>query len=222
MLPPCRSSLHLKRINELLNTKTPGAIDDQCRSSVLSSPIEGFFVCCKQLMYCSPLQRCFTFKPPVVSAALGRMCGVLAPPFGRCCSPYHSVRCVKRPEESVGLEGLAKASCGLLAVGRSAITDPVKRQCWGVGSVTRLCTEKGGGGVKGVYTEGIPAHYCRLFRASTSLSRKRTRPTDCVIVINLFMDACTSGHHPSAHAWSDEQPTIPFRHPDQCPSLLRS
>lgn len=54
-----------------------------------------------------------------------------------------------------------------------------KRQCRGVGSVTRLCTERGreggggGGGSKGVYTEGIRGHYCRFFRASASLSRQR-------------------------------------------------
>lgn len=137
-------------------------------------------MCSKQLMYCSPLQRCFTLKPPVVSAALGRMCGVLAPPVRTLLQPLPlSPMC----EKARGVGGAGGTRKGFMwVVGCGEECNPVKRKCWGVGSVTRLCTEKGGGGVKGVYTEGIRAHYCRLFRASTSLSRKRTRPTDYVLL----------------------------------------
>lgn len=186
-------------------------------------------MCRKQLIYCSPLRRCFTLKPSVVSAALGRMCGLLAPWFGRHCSPYHSVRCVKRPEESAeleefgrGHEGLAKAPRGLLAVGWSATTDPVEKTMQGSGiSHKALHGERWGRGQRCMYKRDPGSLLPTLQGFHQPVKKRNKTSLLCVTVINLFMDTCTSAH-PSVHARYGEQPTIPFHLPDQCPSLLRS
>lgn len=54
-----------------------------------------------------------------------------------------------------GHEGLAKASCGLSAVGRSATTDPVEKTVLGSGISHKALHGEEGGGVKDVYTERI-------------------------------------------------------------------
>lgn len=78
-----------------------------------------------------------------------------------------------------------------------------KRQCRGVGSVTRLCTERGRGrrrgrgGVRKVYIQKgsgvITADSSGLPPACRGREKIKSHLL-CVIVINLFMGACTSAH----------------------------
>lgn len=86
-----------------------------------------------------------------------------------------SPMCEKARGAGGGHEGLARLCVGCRVWGGVQPLIQWKRQCCGVGSVTRLCKERGEGRIesKGVYTQGIRGHYCRLFRASTSLSRQR-------------------------------------------------
>lgn len=150
---------------------------------------------------------------------------VLVPRLGHHCSPDDSVQGVKRREESVGGMRASQRLCvGCRLWGGVQPLVQWKRQCRGVGSVTRLCTERGGGS-KGVYTEGIRGHYCRFFRASTSLSRQRenTEPLTVCHCDEPFHSAHLQPiFTPSPHAWSGGRPTIPFHCPDRCPSLQRS
>lgn len=160
MLPPSGSSLHLSKwTNELLDTKTPGAVDDQCRSSVRFSPLK---VRAANIMFTTATMLHFSTFSCVSSTGEDARRGG-APRLRRCCGPDHSVRCVRRPEESVGLQGpewggvtrgsqRLRVGCRLWGGVQPLIQ--WKRQCWGVGSVTRLCTEKEGEGPK-VYVQKV-------------------------------------------------------------------
>lgn len=97
-----------------------------------------------------------------------------------------------------GLRSTAKALCGLSLVGRSATTDQVEETVLGEWDQSQGSARRRRGGSKGVYTEGIQDHYCRLFRASTSLLGQREN-THQLIVMN-HLNGClhlslSSSHH---------------------------
>lgn len=102
-----------------------------------------------------------------------------------------------------GHEGLAKALCGLPAVGRSATTGPVEKTVPGSGISHKALhgeREGVGGRVRKVYIQKgsgvITADSSGLPPACRGREKIQSHLL-CVIVINLFMGACTSAHlHP--------------------------
>lgn len=147
---------------------------------------------------------------------------VLVPRLGHHCSPDDSVQGVKRREESVGGMRASQRLCvGCRLWGGVQPLVQWKRQCRGVGSVTRLCTERGGG-VRKVYIQkgsGVITADSSGLPPACRVREKIQSHLLCDIVMNLFIQPIFT---PSPHAWSGGRPTIPFHCPDRCPSLQRS